>query len=221
MMVAKLFLDLISPLMGCVKYTYRWKLPAEIPIPFDRSHHPYYDALALRRAMHDEWCREPDRRLELATWYVRRWGGVKKTSDETLSEYVVELQHDKLPHKLQRVASWSKIASIARPDQYFIYDARVAVTLNALQFLKYRDIRHRFALPDSQNTIIRSTIPRLAELGVSKVASSSTIDSYQMYLEALSGFGAASQQAEMALFAAAPTIAHDFLQLLETGRPPE
>lgn len=72
-------------------------------------------------------------RIWLAEVIVSDWGGVRSNKPETLQRYVLEILNQTLSTTLQGVASYSKILSIVQPDQFAIYDARVAGCLNAIQ----------------------------------------------------------------------------------------
>ncbi|MXO64900.1 hypothetical protein [Altericroceibacterium endophyticum] len=80
---------------------------------------------------------ETDRegREELARKIVSDWGGVRANRPETLVRYIDWIEHERSVWPKQGVASYSKILSIVAPDKFAIYDARVAVSLIAIQYI--------------------------------------------------------------------------------------
>jgi hypothetical protein len=60
--------------------------------------------------------------------------------DEDVKEFVVK-------YKIDRIASWSKVLAFADSDKYAIFDARVAMSLNAL--LDEVNFKRKFYMPQS------------------------------------------------------------------------
>lgn len=73
--------------------------------------------------------------LELAKWIVSDWGGIKGNKIATLQKFVTEIDNNHLELSITGVASYSKMLSFIYPEQYAIYDARVAASLNIIQML--------------------------------------------------------------------------------------
>ena len=92
--------------------------------------------IELRKQLNQKW-RSGDltEKIKIANFYVKEWGKIKGNKEQTIEEFVSILVCDKLP-SFQGIATWSKIAAIKDPTSNFIFDARVALSLNALQFLK-------------------------------------------------------------------------------------
>ena len=196
----------IDKVAACLPETYTWKLPDPCMVKFKKTGVSYDDNVQLRSAMHRTWRREPAKRLSLAAWYVRVWGGVKKTSDSKIASYVATLESKRVPDTFSGIASWSKIASIASPADYAIYDARVALALNAVQLRSLGRIPIKFPLLPTQNRSIKLANAHLKKLGA-KVYAGSADGSYEQYGELLTRSTAGIQGAEMALFATAPALA--------------
>lgn len=100
-------------------------------------------------------------RQRIARYYVVSWGGIKRNAQDRLSEYVNAACAGALP-PAQGVASWSKVFAAADPHNHAIFDARVSLSLNALQFLRQHSPRWRFPVLPSQNNLVREAGPRLA-----------------------------------------------------------
>lgn len=101
------------------------------------------------------------RRLQLAKLIVNDWGGIRGNRPETLERYVINISKQTLTTQLQGVASYSKILSIAQPDKFAIYDARVAGCLNAVQI--NAGIQHgvAFNYVPGRNNIVGNTATKL------------------------------------------------------------
>ena len=76
-----------------------------------------------------------DGRLDLARRIVADWGGIRSNKQSTLEKYIRRIEEDDYRWPLKGVASYSKILSVVDPSRYAIYDARVAVSLIAVQSL--------------------------------------------------------------------------------------
>ena len=113
---------------------YTWKIPNIEG--FDRCGEIGYEVnVALKNYLNGRWVgADYLGKLELCKLIVSDWGGVKNNKKETLKRYADELLNDNPLTPLKGVASYSKIFSIADPSKYVIYDARVAVCLNAVQW---------------------------------------------------------------------------------------
>lgn len=67
-------------------------------------------------------------------WIVHEWGGIKSFKiDERVSNFKKELGKGELNRQSYTIiSSLSKIASFVNPKEYFVYDSRVAYSLNVL-----------------------------------------------------------------------------------------
>jgi hypothetical protein len=112
---------------------YQWNIP-NVDGFTPSSTNNYRANIELKNHLHNQWISAShERKCEIATIIVRDWGGVRANHPETLTRYVDAITNPNPETPLYGVASYSKIFSIARPDQYAIYDARVAACLNAVQ----------------------------------------------------------------------------------------
>lgn len=98
-----------------------------------------------------------DNRKEVFAWIVNVWGGVKggtsifiKAFEKASKEKEKILENFASLNK--RVASWSKILSFLYPHDYFIYDARVAFTLDYLLGTT------EFPVPDGFNRAVNNHV---------------------------------------------------------------
>ena len=109
---------------------YVWDIPEELPVPFVRGADSRARAnMRLRRELRNVWINEPARRYELAAWYIRDWGGIRRNDDKTIQVYCDSAEAKLAASTWKGVATWSKILAIRNPDKYPIYDARVGASL--------------------------------------------------------------------------------------------
>lgn len=105
-----------------------------------------YEAnVELKKHLHQKWVNATSapEKLDCAKEIISDWGGVRGNKPDTLKNYVDEIEKDQPDTPLKGVASYSKLFSIANLEKYAIYDARVAVSLNAIQYLA--DVKDRIA----------------------------------------------------------------------------
>ena len=113
--------------------SYRWNIPI-INGFIPSANGNYHANVELKSHLHNQWISAShERKCEIAEIIVKDWGGVRANKPETLRNYVDAITKPNPETPLGGVASYSKIFSIARPDKYAIYDARVAACLNAVQ----------------------------------------------------------------------------------------
>lgn len=147
---------------------------------------------------------------ELQIWYVTRWGGVKGNKPDTLSRYTSSSIEELVALGEKGIASWSKILSLRNPLKYPIYDARVAISLNSIQ-KKFNVSNPMFfpQLPSRNKKFVAHTQVKIKNSGFFKEKSDPNFYlNYIAILEKVSerNFGFDIQDAEMVLFATAPTI---------------
>jgi hypothetical protein len=70
----------------------------------------------------------------ISRWIINRWGGISKVS-KSINKYIRCAETKTVPEKLDGVASYSKLFAMFYPDEFAIYDARVAVSLNIVQLI--------------------------------------------------------------------------------------
>lgn len=117
-----------------LKNSYQWEIP-QIG-GFDGCGEKGYEKnVELKIHLHNQWrSSNSQERMNLSKVIVSDWGGVKNNKSETLQSYINEIEKLSPSTPLKGVASYSKIFAIADMNAYTIYDARVAVCLNAIQW---------------------------------------------------------------------------------------
>jgi len=93
---------------------------------------------------------------EITHYYISKWGGIKKNTDEKIRSYALDVPASLIAKGYQGIASWSKALCIRCPNDYAVYDARVALSLNCLQIIAAVDRPAMFPLLTGQNKRINS-----------------------------------------------------------------
>lgn len=122
---------------------YAWKLSdvAWSKLNADFDHTAFSDDLpkqniALKHHLSKRWATaNADEKMRLAQWIVKDWGGIKRNKKEKILRYVDRADAERPMTPFEGVSSYSKILAIKDPMRYAIFDARVAVSLNAIQLL--------------------------------------------------------------------------------------
>jgi hypothetical protein len=85
-------------------------------------------------------------------WIIKDWGGIKKIS-KNLDQYIEGVQAKRLPTKIECIPSYSKLYAMFYPDDFAIYDARVAVSLNIIQLLAGKENAFLFPFLSGRNKV--------------------------------------------------------------------
>lgn len=181
--------------------------------------------IELKARLAEEWKQsDPNSKLKLAHKIVYEWGGVRRNQPETLKRYVERADMAAPPLPLAGIASYSKIFTIADPERYVIYDARVAAALNAVQLLHYDAGGHyicfnyvpgRNVTINGENGFVkRFSRQRLIAMGWQPVRRDDTYQTYLTLLKTLSKKrGEPLHSFEMTLFANAVELCRQAMQL--------
>lgn len=174
----------------------------------------YAKNIALKEQSAQIW-KDGDK-SKVAKWVIADWGGIKGNKDTTVASYVTAISSGRYPSEIKGVASYSKILSFMDPNKFAIYDARVAISLNAIQLLQDAKNGTAFTYLPGRNTKLQkfrklSSTQRRALLksGWSAIP---TDDCYTFYLNILKQVKSELNTAklyelEMSLFADAEKLA--------------
>lgn len=164
-------------------------------------------------------------KYQLSNWIVRDWGGIRGNKAVTLINYVDEITRGNFPVQLKGVASYSKILSFMDPTKFAIYDARVAISLNAIQLLGGLREGEMFCYLPGRNTVLdkfrkdpSTHAASLVALGWAQIEPDRC---YQRYLEVLDMVrkrldGPELYELEMSLFADAESLSEMYLGMHTT-----
>lgn len=146
--------------IGNLSSIYKWPinldhLPIKLNINGDDSYEKNID---LRFQLHSSYLDSKtfEEKYSLIKWYIYNWGGVKTNNQETLELYTSSSPQELIDRGSQGIASWSKALSIINPIEYAIYDARVAMSINALQIIHNVDSHEYYPPLLSRNKTINS-----------------------------------------------------------------
>ena len=101
-----------------------------------------------------------DELIEYAEYFIKDWGGIKRfsRSREIVGQFKVIAGTEALPNEFnlpyKSISSWSKWVSLICPQWACIYDARVAYSLNAINYLS-GGAHKIFPTPEGRNTKLK------------------------------------------------------------------
>jgi hypothetical protein len=184
-------------------------LPAGIALPRGNA---YAQNVALKLQLSNLYANADDHiKQEITEYYIAKWGGIRRNTQENIRIYALDAPASLIARGSRGIASWSKALCIRFPNEYAIYDARVALSLNCLQITGPVNPSMRFPLLPGQN--------KLVNLGSRMVLRFTSVhgwpmvrekDFYREYNHVLSSaaqlLGADLYTLEMLLFAKAPDL---------------
>jgi len=160
-------------------------------------------------------------RLLAIEWVVYDWGHVRGKSEkhekwpEQLKNFEPDVVNDFISANYQnRIASWSKVLGFADSRNYAIYDARVAMSLNAI--LDNTNYKYRFYMPPPSSTKLSSLFSDIKDHVAGHYAGKHpTYLGYFDYMDLLNAFVEKELapnvlEAEMRLFAHGMTFAKHY-----------
>lgn len=113
--------------------------------------------ISLRNQLREYIRANPDRKVSVADYYIKEWGGIRRfdQSQQTVSYFSCYEDSEERPKDFRpnfsSVSSWSKWASLVCPKWACIYDARVAYSINAINYLSNGEGKI-FPAPNGRNT---------------------------------------------------------------------
>lgn len=185
----------------------------------------------LKRKLSKMWQQEPDRQLELASWIVADWGGVRGNRPARLQQHLVTAQMDDPATPFLGLSSYSKILAVRDPDRFAILDARVVVAMNALQILAGNKAGLAFPYIQGRNLVTGNQLKKQGFACQAEFSVQSLVEGrgwqrvprdemYETYLRILQGWllvnpsEAELMLVEMALFSQAEELAKQAFQSL-------
>jgi len=179
-----------------LEQNYYWKIP-KIEGFSGTGKTSYKANIELKKFLNSSWNESNNNQEKniLSKIIVADWGGVKRNYPETLESYVKEIQKEIPNTPIKGVASYSKIFSITNLEQYAIYDARVAVSLNAIQLNKEVKNGVAFNYIPGRNNITGNAVEKIGFVHQEKYKVKNLIangwsrikrdDTYEVYLDTL------------------------------------
>lgn len=195
---------------------YEWRMPNPKGFPMEVAlpRGPRVEQTrALKHALSEKFDTCPNaERFELARYFVRHWGGIRGNREATLQRYVLADTNEIIrSQKFKGISTWSKVLHLRDPHRYFIYDSRIAVSLNLLQITSRVQNPLAFPMPESQSRLIKTVRNRLRAIAREASWRRATDTFYEDYNTLLrrvaSQIGIDTDIVEMALFSRAPFLA--------------
>jgi hypothetical protein len=193
------------------------KVPVPIIFPIKK---PYEANLALKTGLHNAWMQSPlSTKGDIIEYYIKNWGGIRGNNKNTMAQFRTQTTTQLLNSGYKGISSWSKALVIHNPESYFIYDSRVALTINWLQKKYNLPNNIKFEIPLSQSKSVSNAIKEL-KTNIKWNIWKNTIqpnETYAKYLELLDlisiNTGYSKSKIEMILFSIAPNLADEIVYL--------
>jgi len=120
-----------------------------------KSNNEYEQNRKLKYILNNILNENIDNKLDYYNWIVKDWGGIgsfrKKIED--IDSFLKNVKDKKIKSiQFSTISSFSKIISFIQPNDYFIYDSRVAYVLNWLLLKNYSKDNYFFIIPSGRNS---------------------------------------------------------------------
>lgn len=144
--------------LGSLSSRYVW--------PKNKASKSYEETIELKLQKNKDWgiavaTDDSDAKIQIAESVIKEWGQIKNISKSTIADHVVRCEKlVDFPYK--GVASYSKLLGIIEPSRYAILDARVVVSLNAIQLLEHKKEGIFFPYLAGRNRVTGDTIKKEA-----------------------------------------------------------
>lgn len=216
MNIKKALVNFSKDNIGNLSSIYNWPINLEyLPVELNiKGNDLYAKNIDLRFQLNSSYLKSNtfEEKYNLLKWYIYNWGGVKTNNQETLELYTSSSPQELIERGSKGIASWSKALSIINPQEYAIYDARVAMSLNALQIINNVDNPLYYPPLLSRNKTINSCKDQIKPV-LQKWKKVKDQEFYQTYLNLLKdvasdiGNDTSHHDIEMLLFAYAEELA--------------
>jgi len=129
------------------------KLPMGIELPKGNQ---YLKNVVLKKELNKKWkeSQNVEDKLILIKYYIATWGGIHTNSLESMEEYSKLSASQLIKNGKKGIASWSKAIVVHDPNEFAIFDARVAISLNCIQKLYGLNDAVLFPVLPSRNKIV-------------------------------------------------------------------
>ena len=135
--------------LGSVDSRYRW--------PKNKASKTYAETVELKLRKSEEWriavaSNDLNAKIRIAESVIKDWGKIKNISKKTIVDHI-NLCETLIDFPYKGVASYSKLLGVIEPARYAILDARVVVSLNAIQLLEQQKCGVFFPYLSGRNRI--------------------------------------------------------------------
>lgn len=147
-----------------LKRDYHWKISESIRTAFPGlpEGDGYEANVALKKDMSRRWgeAKSPQERERLTRFIVADWGGIKGNKEPRYSEYALAASKEVPEIGFPGIASFSKVLAIRDPEAYAIFDARVAVALNAIHIIGQPTTGELYPYLPGRNNVTGSVVTK-------------------------------------------------------------
>jgi len=184
-------------------------LPTGIVLPMGNQ---YAQNVSLKHQLSNLYSNgNDDAKISATKYYIAVWGGVRRNGMNKIKNYSLASPDSLIVNGVQGIASWSKALCIRDPNNYAIYDARVALSLNAIQVISRAQSPILYPLLKGQNKLINKGSKHMHEYACkNEWPKTDQTDFYQRYNAILSAtantLNVSHYSMEMLLFSHAPNL---------------
>ena len=177
----------------------------------------YHRNIELKNQLHQSWLNGAElRRGDIIEYYIKVWGGIRGNSDNNMNFYRYAPTQDLLGQGFAGVSSYSKALVIHDPSSFYIYDSRVAASINCIQVKQQVLDKTYFQIPSSQNVNIRQVRTLLINKSMNenwlRINDDSVYRDYLRLLDITADYSNFSKDLiEMTLFSLAPLLSNDLI----------
>jgi hypothetical protein len=190
-------------------------LPFAIHFPTTK----YYDRnIILKQELHNAWAyANVQTKGDIVEYYIKNWGGIRGNGITTMNQYRNQDTNQLLNRGYIGISSWSKALVIHNPEEYFIYDSRVAFTINCLQEKYNLNNKIKFDIPSGRGRLVGIASGLLNnQYNYNNWNYIIPLDEvYNNYLELINlisnNTGFSKSKIEMSLFSIAPSLASELI----------
>ncbi|MCF8342805.1 MAG: hypothetical protein K9I82_17645 [Chitinophagaceae bacterium] len=192
----------------------------KLPISMNFKNLKCFDKnIELKEKLNQFWNKaEQPVKGNIIEYYIKEWGGIKGNSSNKMNKYRTQNTNQLLANGYGGISSWSKALVIHNPEEYFIYDSRVAFAINYLQIRFNVNKKYAFPMPLGQSKSIKQGM-RIIKSNYDfakwqKIDKNETYKTYQTLIEKVSlESGFAKSKIEMILFSIAPNLASELIYI--------
>lgn len=177
----------------------------------------YHRNLELKNQLHQNWLNGLElRRGDLIEYYIKVWGGIRGNGDNIMNFYRNAPTQDLLSQGFAGVSSYSKALVIHDPNRFYIYDSRVAASINCIQVKQQILDKIYFQIPFSQNANVRQVRTLLRNKSMNEnwqcINDANVYNEYLCLLDLIAEHSNFTKDLiEMTLFSLAPILSQDLI----------
>lgn len=185
----------------------------------------YFKNSSLKKQLNEKWKTSStfDEKNELIIYYISKWGGIRANGIETLREYTNSTAEQLIERGKEGIASWSKALVVRDSDNYAIFDARVSISLNCIQYFSEIENKTLFPILPTRNKTIAEGNKLIKDISKSeKWTKAKKTEFYNLYIDILKSVSKNTNTdistIEMLLFAKAEELVKQLIKKLKTNK---